>query len=588
MFIIEAIIMAKDQVVAIDIGNSNVKILYIKKTTEGLRLAGVGVSSITNPDNMEQTAATIKELWNRFGIKQNIFNKHRMEVAIALPRGSVVTKRLLNLPASTTDAQLPSIIEMAAETELPFQVDESVFTYHDVQRTTESVSVELVSTRRDTVTRYTETISATGNTPSAIVPSMLAIETVSRDALTNPEARTIIVDVGAGHTDFCLMKGNTLQFSRGFSVSGNHLTRTLMSELQVDVETAEQEKQNIPANQLPTRTWTRNFIGEIERSIAAAQREMNDEEFGEIDEVWLCGGGARVPELTETCQEQLQIPTRLWHPLQTGVLDTSSVDASILENYGDTLAIPLGIGIHVLGTEKPVSLLPTEVGVKRAESSRKHQQLIAAGIAGFVILVLAFAGITFSRSQKSKEDYLDQRIATYTMLQNDANKQLARELILVDKLSHQISPMDVLHALSTLFNDRTKVAWKTFEISNLDDLQKARISFSLQANSHDAINSMPEILNQTNMFDKIETGEVTTTGDERRPTFEVKITCQLTNEAIQLFAQKRHPKPVIEFNEVITEDFNVENTEDIDISPPSDGIESPDEPTDEEEEAEKE
>ncbi len=580
--------MAKNQVVAIDIGNTNVKILYIEKTAEGLRLAGAGVSSITNPENMEQTAATIKELWNRLGIKQNIFNKHKMEVAIALPRGSVVTKHLPNLPASTTDAQLPSLVEMAAETELPFQVDESVFTYHDVQRSTEGVSVELVSTRRDTVTRYTETIAATGNTPSAIIPSMLAIGTVARDALTNPDARTIIVDIGAGHTDFCLMQGNTLQFSRGFSVSGNHLTRSLMTDLQVDAETAEQEKLNIPANQLPTRNWTRNFIGELERTVAAAKREIDDEQFGEIDELWLCGGGARIPELAETCQEQLQIPTRLWNPLQAGVLDTSSVDSSILENYGDTLAVPLGVGIHVLETEKPVSLLPTEVGVKRAESTRKHQQLIAAGITGFAILVLVLSGITFSRSQKSKEDFLDKRIATYAALQNDANKQLARELILADKLTHQISPMDVLHALSTLFNDRTKVAWKTFEITNLDDLQKARISFSLQANSHDAINSMPEILNRTNLFDKIETGEVTTTGDERRPTFEVKITCRLTNEAIKLFAQKRHPKPIIEFDEVRTEDINEETPEDIDISPPSNENKPPDETTEKESEQDEE
>ena len=403
---------------------------------------------------------------------------------------------------------------------------------------------------------------------------MLAIETVARDALTNPEARTIIVDIGAGHTDFCLMRGNTLQFSRGFSVSGNHLTRTLMTDLQVDVETAEQEKQQIPANQLPTRTWTRNFIGELERSIAAAEREIAGDQFGEIDEIWLCGGGARVQELAETCQEQLQIPTRLWNPLHASVLDTGSVNSSTLENFGDTLAVPLGVGIHILETEKPVSLLPTEVGAKRAESNRKHQQLIAAGITGFVIIVLVLSGITFSRSQKSKEDALDKRIATYTMLQNDANKQLARELILADKLTHQISPMDVLHALSTLFNDRTKVAWKTFEVSNLDDLQKARISFSLQANSHDAINSMPEILNKTNLFGKIETGEVTTTGDERRPTFEVKITCRLTDEAVRLFAQKRHPKPVIEFNEIIPEK--------IDVSPPSDDIEPIDETNEEE------
>ena len=310
--------MATNQVVAIDIGTANIKILYIEKTADGQRLIDAGVVANPDPDNVEQTSAALKQLWSRLAIKQNIFNKHRIEVAISLPRGLVVTKRLSNLPVSTTDSQLPSMVEMASETELPFQAEEAVFTYHDVQRSSENVSVELLATRRDTVTRYTETVSATGNTPSAVIPSMLAIASVTQEALTNPDARTIVVDIGAGHTDFCLMHGNRQQFSRGFSVSGNQLTRTLMTELQIDEETAEQEKQQIPANQQPTRTWTRRFITELERSILAAKREIEDDTADEITEIWLCGGGARVPELAETCQDQLQIPTRLWNPLYAG------------------------------------------------------------------------------------------------------------------------------------------------------------------------------------------------------------------------------------------------------------------------------
>ena len=389
---------------------------------------------------------------------------------------------------------------------------------------------------------------------------MLAIESVVRRALTNTAGRTIVVDIGAGHTDFCLMQGSELQFSRGFSVGGNQLTRTVMTEMQVDAETAEQEKQQIPANQVPTRTWTRNFIGELERSIVAAEREIDDEATEEIAEIWLCGGGARVPELAEACQEQLQIPTRLWNPLYAGTLDTSNVSTLGLETFGDTLAVPLGVGIHLLEVEKPVSLLPTEVSVKRVESSRKHQQLIAAGIAGFALLVILLCGITWSRSQQSKADLLDRQIATFQTQQVDANKQLALELVLADKLTHQISPMDILHALSTFFKDRTKVAWKTFEVNNLDDLQKTRITFSLQANAHEAINSMLSVLINSKLFSNIETGEITTTGDERRPTYEVKINCRLSPEATQLFAQKRYPKPVFETK--MEENFDVE------ISPP--------------------
>lgn len=558
--------MTKNQVVAIDIGSATVKIAYIEKTSEALHLINAGVIACTDPNNPQHISEAVRKLWNQLEIKQTFFNKHKMEVGIALPRVSVVTKRLTNLPP-TTDTQLSSVVEMAAETELPFQTEESIFTYHDVRRTAETLSVELVSTRRDTVAHYIDALKEVGVTPSGVIPSMLAIATVTRNELSNSLARTIIVDVGAEHTDFCVMQGETLQFSRAFFVSGNQLTQTLMTERQLDAATAEQEKKHIPANQAPTRTWTRRFIGELERSIAAAEREINGDESQEVSEILLCGGGARVPELAEACQEQLQIPTRLWNPLYAGALDTSNASSSAdIETDGDTLAVPLGVGLHILDVEEPVSLLPTEVGVKRVESSRKHQQLIAAGIAGFLILVIVLCGITWGRSQKSKEVILDKQIETFAGLQADANKQLALELILADKLSHQISPLDILHTLSTLFKDRTKVAWKTFEVNNLDDLEKTRISFSLRANSRPAINSMMGVLDGLKLFSKIEAGEGTVTGDERKPIFEVTIDCRLAPEAVQMFAQKRHPKPVFETKKP--------EPEDVDVSPPENSVDT--------------
>ncbi len=575
--------MAKNQVVTIDIGTATIKILHIERIAGGLHLIDAGVIPNTAPDDPQQVAEAIKQLWGQLNIKHTLFNKHKIEIALALPRSFVVTKRLPNLPPATPEAQLPAMVAMAAETELPFQVEESVFTYHDVQRTPEAVSVELVSTRRETVTRYIDTLKGIGISPSAVIPSMFAIATVARNTLSDSSDRTIIVDIGAGQTDFCLMHGKTLQFSRSFSVSGNQLTQLFMSEMQIESGDAEQEKQQNPADQVPTRTWTRRFIAELARSIDAAERESNGDDAMEIAEIRLCGGGARVPELAQACQQQLQIPTRVWNLIYADALETSPSTTTLIETHGDTFAVPLGIGIHLLDAEQPVSLLPQEVGAKRAEFSRKRQQLIAAGVGGLALFVIALGGITWSRTQNAKEDFLDTQIANFEPLQNDANKQLALELILADKLTHHITPIDILHTLSTLFKDRTKVAWKTFEVRNLDDLKKTRITFSLQASSHPAINSMHGVLGSSKLFSSIETGEVTVTGDERKLTFEVKITCQLTNEAIQMFAQKRHPKPVIEIQKVEVEGIKTA-MEDVDVSPPPKNIESPKETSNEEKE----
>ena len=548
--------MANTQVVAIDIGTATAKIVHIEKTPDGLNILNSGIETFTDPDDATQVSETVRSLWNQLNIKRNFFNKHKIDVAISIPRLFVVTKTLANLPPATTDAQLPTMIDMAAETELPFQKENSVFTYHDIKRSPDSLSVELLSTRRDTVSRYMDALKEIGITPSAVVPSMLAIAAIAGQSLSNTTARTLIVDIGAGLSDFCIMQGESLQFSRGFTIGGNHLTRALMTEMDIDAETAEEEKQQIPANQPPTRTWTRRFIAELERSIAAAEREIATADPEAISEILLCGGGARVPELAETCQDHFQIPTRLWNPLNAGALDTNSLSSNP-DSYGDTFAVPLGIGMHVLEAEKPVSLLPTEIGVKREESSRKHQQLIAAGFAVVIIVIIAVCGVTWSRAQKSKEVNLDNMIATYRGLEADAKKQLSLELVLANKLRHSVTPIDVLHVLSKLFNDRTKVAWKTFEANNLDDFSKTRITFSLQANAHDSIDSMIDVMRNSEIFSAIDAGEVTTTGDERRPTFEVKINCKLATNAAQKIAQMRYPKPELKLIEQVEEDIEM-------------------------------
>ncbi|RKU27843.1 hypothetical protein C6497_10530 [Candidatus Poribacteria bacterium] len=561
--------MAKNQVVAIDIGTSSAKIVHIEKTSDTLNLVDVATIAYSDPDNTEQISDAVKQLWDKLKLKQTIFNKHKLEVAIALPRRFVVTKRLPNIPPATTDEQLPTMVAMAAETELPFQSDDAIFTYHDVNRSPEAVSLELVSSRRDTVSRYIDAMKDIGISPSAVIPSMFAIATVARNSLKDYTERVAIVDIGGGQTDFCLMHGDKMEFSRGFAVSGNQLTRHLMSELQIDADEAVEEKQQITAFQASARTWTRQFIAELERSISAAQREVIDDEI-EISEIWLCGGGARIPELAETCEEQLQIPTRLWNPIYSGSVDTSAVSTSILETHGDTLAVPLGVGIHILESEEPISLLPQEVGVKRAEFSKKRQQLIGASVGGLALLTIVLGGITWSSSQKSKEDLLDGQIADYQSLQTEANKHLALNLILADKLTHQASPLDILHALSTLFKDRTKVAWKTFEVNNLDNLKNARITFSLQSNSHESLDSMLGVLSRSDMFTNIQEGERTSTGDERRATIEVKINCSLTPNAIQKFAQERYPIAPPMIKEDTSEDLVISPPENKDWSEDSD------------------
>ena len=352
---------------------------------------------VTYPDAAErhQIAEPVAHLWAALGdtpTRRNLlafFSRDTMEIALALPRFLVSTKRLGNLPAATDD-QLANIVAISAETELPFRIEEAIFTYHDVQRTSEAVSVELISTRRSTVTDYLDPLEQIGVTASAVVPSTTAIAEVA--AKSGCMAPTFMVDIGAEQTDFCFMQNGMLRFSRSFRLGENHLSENR------EPRTANREA--------PISTWTTQFIGELQRSIAAAQtyRETDNpditENVGNSDpELWLCGSGARIRELTTACETALNIRTQLWNPLhaleQYGGIDTNLVSTAtkaILDEWGDTFAVPLGVALNAVNPATKVSLLPQETVETLTHAARQRQLFVAAGLG-----VLMIGGLLFAR-----------------------------------------------------------------------------------------------------------------------------------------------------------------------------------------------
>ena len=77
--------------------------------------------------------------------------------------------------------------------------------------------------------------------------------------------------------------------------------------------------------------------------------------------------GHVVRDFAPTCEAALDIPTRLWNPLeamkQHAGLDIRPVHSEVeatLDEWGDTLAVTLGAGLNALQSTVEVSLLPKE------------------------------------------------------------------------------------------------------------------------------------------------------------------------------------------------------------------------------------
>lgn len=526
--------MAKNQVVAIDIGTNTAKMVQLELSSTGVHLINANV--VTYPDAAEQHQA-VARLWAALGntpTRRNLlslFSRNTTEIALALPRFLVSTKRLGNLPVATDD-QLANIVAISAETELPFRIEEAIFTYHDVQQTSEAMSVELISTRRSTVTDYLDRLEQTGVTASAVIPSTIAIaEVAAKSGCTAP---TFIVDIGAEQTDFCFMQNGTLRFSRSFRLGENHLSEQ----------------------------WTTQFIGELQRSIAAAKTYQETDTLDTAEnagnftppetetELWLCGSGARIRELTTACETALNIRTQLWNPLhaieQYGGIDTNLVSTeakAVLDEWSDAFAVPLGVALNAVNPATKVSLLPQEAVETLTQTARQRQLFAAAGLGVLVIGGILFGGYTLQRAQQYRSQALDTQLSHYAQPMAIAKAQLGRELAITEMLTHHISPLDILHALSAMFRDRTQVAWTNFNITNLHTPETARITFNLESASHNGINALLRALSRSDVFTNVQAGEVTATTQNRKQIFQVQVRCNLTSSAVQAFAKKRYPMP---------------------------------------------
>ena len=560
--------MAKKRVVAIDIGTHTAKMVQLEQSSGTLRLTNAGVVTYTDKADKQQVAESIRHLWASLGSPAqkgnllSLFNRSDLEVVLALPRSLVNTKRLANLPTATDD-QLANIVTIAAESELPFRIEEAIFTYHDVRQTADATSVELISTRRASVTSYLDFLEQIGVSASAVTPSMIAIaETAANSGCTKP---TFVVDIGASQTDFCFVEGGVLRFSRSFRLGGDNLSDHVSQALNVDGETAAEEKRHIPADEAPTSTWTAQLVGELQRSIAAATAHRASDGFDTTEETdgaesftpteietehWLCGGGARVPDLAAALEQALDIPTSFWNPLRA-IAQQSDIKiepqraevSAVLEEWGDTLAVPLGVGFSALDSTPQPSLLPKEAAETLTQTTRQRQIFATAGLGVLIVGGVLFGGYTLQRSQKHRTEMVDARLASYAQPVAAAQAQLGRELALTEMLAHNISPLDILHALSEMFRDRTQVAWTNFSIINLHEPETARITFNLEGASHNAINTLLGALNRSGVFTNVRPGDTTTITQNRKQIFQVQVRCNLTASAVRAFAKKRYPTP---------------------------------------------
>ena len=539
--------MAKNLVIAVDIGTNTVKLVQFAVHSSEIRLVRTSIASYpresaTEAVDSETVSQLLEQLW--YDVKGS---KHT--VILSIPRLLVTARRITDFPAAATDDQLPDLVSVQAETEVPFSAENAIFDYHDVRRGENGVSVELIAAKRESVQKYINYLQPIGVVPRGIIPSAMAIATLTKPLLSTnaPKRTTLVADIGAGNTDLCLFQGERLRFSRSLPIGGNNLTLRYQDEVGGDFEFAERIKlgragldQELP-DRIPTFQWADELATQFQRSIGASLRELEPTLSGKVDEIWLCGGGAQVSGLADYLAERLGTATKFWSPLDAFREQGGKIDTAPVGNFGNTLAVALGLGINSANREASLDLLPGEEKIKLTQNERRRQ-LVYGFAAGIVLIAgVGLGGFTLSRTQQMKSAVLDEQIRRIAPSESRAKQALAKNLATADLLTPRVSALDILRTLSLRFSDRTRVAWTNFHITRLDELDATKITFNIEARSHSDVSEMIRVMGQSGLFTNIKSGDVKSVQREKETFFHTQIVCNLSPDAPRMLAQSRFP-----------------------------------------------
>ncbi|MBQ7568424.1 hypothetical protein IJT17_06425 [bacterium] len=144
---------------------------------------------------------------------------------------------------------------------------------------------------------------------------------ILRALLENRQTEALVFDFGATHTTVCGIKDRALEWIKVSLRGGDDLTKRIALANMQDLEMAEEHKRTVGCEDYTCRQWLRELVD----SLALSSRPL-------FSQVFICGGGAALPGITEALKEYCGKEVKLF-PMPDSLSPYSDVLA-----YGAALA----------------------------------------------------------------------------------------------------------------------------------------------------------------------------------------------------------------------------------------------------------
>ena len=351
----------KPSLLGIDISSTSVKLVELSQTDAGYRVESLAVEPLPanavsekNIQDVEAVGDTLSKALKKSGTKCKL-------AALAVPGSSVITK-VITMPASLSESEMETQIELEADQYIPYPLEEINLDFQvlgETKSNPETVDVLLAASRSENVEMRTAIAEIAGLNTKIIDVEAYTIEKAT--GLLNPSSQAsseepsdeetspfvvAVLDVGATMTSLNVIENNELIYTREQAFGGKQLTEEIMRRYGLAYEEAGRLKKvgGLPDNYIPEvlEPFKENMAQQVSRFL---QFFYTAGQHDSVDMIALAGGCASIPGIDELISTQLGVETIIANPFAEMDL-SNKVNSQALSNDAPALMIACGLAMR--------------------------------------------------------------------------------------------------------------------------------------------------------------------------------------------------------------------------------------------------
>jgi len=350
----------KPTLLGIDISSTSVKLVELSQTEQGYRVESLAVEPLPanavvekNIQDVEAVGESLQKAVKRSGTKCK-------QAAVAVAGSAVITK-VITMPASLSESDMETQIELEADQYIPYPLEEINLDFQVLGETAgnpETVDVLLAASRSENVELRTAATEIANLTAKIVDVEAYTIENTakllrpvdtSEEASEDDEEESFvmaILDVGATMTSLNVIENNELIYTREQTFGGKQLTEEIMRRYGLAYEEAGRLKKvgGLPDNYIPEvlEPFKETMAQQVSRFL---QFFYTAGQHNHVDLIALAGGCASIPGIDELIESQLGIKTIIANPFSNMEL-SNKVNAQALSNDAPALMIACGLAMR--------------------------------------------------------------------------------------------------------------------------------------------------------------------------------------------------------------------------------------------------